>query len=71
MIKPRQRGPPRQGGTLIAETNDVRRDRRDTDQRASHDDDGLVIDMTDTRSTGLRPPEPASPLVRDSSYYLG
>ena len=34
-------------------------------------DDGLVIDMTDTRSTGLRPPEPASPLVRDSSYYLG
>ena len=56
---------------MIAETNDVRRDRRDTDQRASHDDDGLVIDMTDTRSAGLRPPEPASPLVRDSSYYLG
>ena len=55
----------------MSETNDVRRDRRDTDQRANQADDGLVIDMTDIRSKGSKPPEPTSPRVRDSSYYLG
>ena len=55
----------------MSDTNDVRRDRRETDQRASHDDNGLVIDVTDTRSTGTKPPEPTSPRVQDSSYYLG
>ena len=54
----------------MSETNDVRRDRRVTDQRASQDD-GLVIDMTDARSTDSHAPEPTSPRVRDSSYYLG